>query len=80
MDTKTTEFSNPLLFRGNVDSQRHDDNDDSFEEHKPRQHNATTSSLPPPTLTLTTLVAVFGSYVFGTAVASLPFFLYELYV
>ncbi|KAL5061038.1 hypothetical protein RYX36_032642 [Vicia faba] len=58
------ESSRPLLFRGNAESQQRDSDDDEGQKQK---QNAT-SSVPSPALTLTTLVAVFGSYVFGTAV------------
>ncbi|XP_058738596.1 sugar transporter ERD6-like 5 isoform X2 [Vicia villosa] len=60
------ESSNPLLFRGNAESQQRSSDDD--DDGQKQKQNATSSSIPSPTLTLTTLVAVFGSYVFGTAV------------
>ncbi|PNX90307.1 sugar transporter ERD6-like 5-like protein, partial [Trifolium pratense] len=65
MDSKSTESSTPLLFRRNVESQRHDSDDDEGNKQK---QNASSSYLPPPTLILSTFVAVFGSYVFGTAI------------
>jgi hypothetical protein len=71
MDSKTTESSTPLLFRGNVESQQryHSDDDDEGNKQKQNATSSSSSSLPPPTLILSTFVAVFGSYVFGTAVS-----------
>jgi len=68
--------SSPLLFRGNAEShsQHCDSSDDVASTHEQHRHKITpSSSIPPPTLTFTTLVVVFGSYVFGTAVSFSPF-------
>jgi hypothetical protein len=76
MDSKRiieSSSASPLLFRGNVESQsqRYDSSsDDVASNHQQHKQKITPS---PPTLTLTTLVAVFGSYVFGTAVSFSPF-------
>lgn len=61
MGTKITESSSPLLSEGH--------GNDDIGSYEGKKHTAT-SSLPPATLTFTTLVAVFGSYVFGTAVSN----------
>lgn len=72
--SSSSSSSSPLLFRGNVESQsqRYDSSDDVASNHEQHKQKITpppsSSSIPPPTLTFTTLVAVFGSYVFGTAI------------
>lgn len=60
--SQQSEFSSPLLSTGNVESQGYDVGSDVG------QRQSETSSIP-PTLLLSTLVAVFGSYVFGAAVS-----------
>jgi len=84
MDSKriieSSSSSSPLLFRGNAEShsQRYDSSDDvpsNHEQHKLKITPSSSSSSSSPTLTFTTLVAVFGSYVFGTAVSFFHHFL-----
>ncbi|XP_061367415.1 sugar transporter ERD6-like 5 isoform X2 [Gastrolobium bilobum] len=69
MDSKSSEaseFSSPLLSTGNVESQGDGgSNDDVDREGQSQRGN---SSIP-ATLILSTLVAVLGSFVFGSAVA-----------
>ncbi|AES82550.1 putative major facilitator, sugar transporter, major facilitator superfamily [Medicago truncatula] len=74
IESSSSSSSSPLLFRGNAESQsqQYDSSDDvasNDEQHKQKiTSSSSSSSIPPPTLTFTTLVAVFGSYVFGTAI------------
>lgn len=73
IESSSSSSSSPLLFRGNAESQsqQYDSSDDvasNDEQHKQKITSSSSSSIPPPTLTFTTLVAVFGSYVFGTAI------------
>jgi len=80
IESSSSSSSSPLLFRGNAESQsqRYDSSDDVPSNHEQHKHKIT-PSIPPPTLTFTTLVAVFGSYVFGTAVSFFHHFLSNFY-